>query len=237
LRQTAQLSTVVLEDPGELARIAAQTTAEIIDGAIRARGTCYWALAGGETPRGCYEELGREPYRGRVSWDRVRFFWSDERLVPLDDPASNYAMAQTALLSRIRPQEDHVFPLQDPARYTELLGRLPHNGGILPRFDLIHLGMGEDGHTASLFPGDPALEEEKALVLRVRAPKPPPERLTLTLPVINAARQVLFLIQGAGKREALAQVLKGDASLPAGMVRPSDGQLRFLVERAAMPPG
>lgn len=236
MKQKTPVSPTVLEGPRELAEAAAQSTAEVIDSAIRARGTCYWALAGGETPRGCYEVLAREPYRSRVSWERVRFFWSDERLVPLDDPASNYGMARAALLSRIEASDDHVFPLQDPARYTELLGRLPRNGGVFPRFDLIHLGMGEDGHTASLFPGDPALGEQRALVLRVRTSKPPPDRLTLTLPVLNAARQVVFLVQGAGKRDALARVLGGDASLPAGMVRPADGQLRFLVDRAAVAP-
>ena len=166
----------------------------------------------------------------------MRFFWSDERLVPLDDPASNYGMADAALLSVIQPPKGNVFPLQDPGAYTEVLSRLPRNGGIFPRFDLIHLGLGEDGHTASLFPGDQALDEQQALVLRVRAPKPPPDRLTLTLPVLNAGREVTFLVQGAGKRDALARVLKGDASLPAGLVRPSAGQVRFLLDRAAMPP-
>ncbi len=236
MKQTTPVSPTVVDGPRELAQEAARSTAEVIDSTIRARGTCYWALAGGETPRGCYEALAAEPYRSRLAWERVRFFWSDERLVPVDDPASNYGMARAALLSRIEAREDYVFPLQDPARYSELLGRLPRNGGLFPRFDLIHLGMGEDGHTASLFPGDPALGEQRALVLRVRAVKPPPDRLTLTLPVLNAARQVLFLVQGPGKRDALARVLAGDASIPAGMVRP-DGQLRFLVDRAALAPG
>jgi 6-phosphogluconolactonase len=171
-----------------------------------------------------------------VSWERVRFFWSDERLVPLDHPASNYGMANAALFNRIQPPQGNIFPLRDPARYTEVLASLPRNGGVFPRFDLIHLGMGEDGHTASLFPGDPALDEEQALVLRVRASKPPPDRLTLTLPVLNSARELLFLVQGAGKRDALARVLRGDASLPAGLVRPPDGKVRFLADRAAMAP-
>ncbi|TME87832.1 MAG: 6-phosphogluconolactonase, partial [Chloroflexi bacterium] len=103
-----------------------------------------------------------------------------------------------------------------------------------PRFDLIHLGMGEDGHTASLFPGHPALQEEHALIAAIHdAPKPPPERLTLTLPVLNAARAVLFMVQGASKREALARVLRRDRALPASHVQPLDGELAFIVDRAA----
>lgn len=235
MRPKTPVSPTVVAGPQELAQTAAQWTAEIIEAATQARGACHWALAGGETPRGCYEALAREPYRRRLPWERVYFYWSDERLVPLDDPASNYGMARSALIARIEAPEERVFPLQDPERYAQLLGRMPRDGGSFPRFDLIHLGMGEDGHTASLFPRNPALGEQRALVLRVRASKPPPDRLTLTLPVLNAARDVLFLVQGAGKRDALARVLAGDGSLPAAMVRPAHGELRYLVDREALP--
>jgi 6-phosphogluconolactonase len=111
--------------------------------------------------------------------------------------------------------------------------RVPKGRGGGPRFDLILLGLGEDGHTASLFPGDPVLGETKATVRAVRGSKPPPERLTFTLPVLDAARLVLFLVQGEGKREALARVLGGDRELPAARVEPVEGELRFLVDRAA----
>ena len=141
-------------------------------------------------------------------------------------------MAKAALLDHVPIPPDHVFPLVgDP---TPALRQVPADTGGRPRFDLIHLGLGEDGHTASLFPGDPALREAQALVAVVHnAPKPPPERLTLTLPVINAARAVLFMVQGASKRDALAGVLRRDPAIPASHVQPVDGELQLIVDRAA----
>ena len=224
---------VGVENAAAVAEAGAAWTAELISNAVRARGACYLALAGGETPRGCYQRLAGDPYLLSVPWDRVHVYWSDERQVPLDDPASNYGMARTALLDRVPIPPGQVHPLiGDP---TPELRQVPAGAGGLPRFDLIHLGLGEDGHTASLFPGDAALEEQKAWVRAVHAVKPPPERLTLTFPVLNAARAVLFLVQGEGKRRPLAGVLAGDASLPASRVRPADGELRFIVDRAAWP--
>ena len=198
------------------------------------RGACSLALAGGETPRGCYERLARPPHRDAVPWPSVFVYWSDERQVPLDDPASNYAMAKAALLDQVPIPPRQVFPLvADP---MPALSRIPADAGGRPRFDVIHLGMGDDGHTASLFPGSPVLRETQALVAAVHdAPKPPPERLTLTLPVINAARAVLFMVQGASKREALGGVLRRDPGLPASHVQPVDGELLFLADRAAFP--
>jgi 6-phosphogluconolactonase len=229
---TAPVISVVVPGPAELAEAAASWTAERITGAVAARRACYLALAGGETPRGCYERLSRPPYRDSLPWGSVFVYWSDERQVPLDDPASNYAMAKAALLDHVPIPPEQVFPLVgDP---TPALRRVPAGAAGRPRFDVIHLGLGEDGHTASLFPGSPAMQEARALVAVVHdAPKPPPERLTLTLPVINAARAVLFMVQGASKKEALARVLRRDPSLPASHVQPVDGELRFLVDGAA----
>jgi 6-phosphogluconolactonase len=230
---TAPVSPVVVPGPPELAEAAARWTAEHLRAAIVERGACYWALAGGETPRGCYERLAKLPYRDALPWRSVFVYWSDERQVPLDDPASNYAMAKAALLDHVPIPPDQVFPLVgDP---TPALRRIPADDRGWPRFDIIHLGLGEDGHTASLFPGSPALRESKAPVARVpNAPKPPPERLTLTVPVINAARAVLVMVQGASKRDALARVLRRDPELPASLVAPADGELQFLVDRAAV---
>jgi 6-phosphogluconolactonase len=142
-------------------------------------------------------------------------------------------MAKATLLDHVPIPHEQVFPMvQDP---VPAMLRLPTNQAGIPRFDVIHLGMGEDGHTASLFPGSPALQERQALVYYVHdAPKPPPERVTLTLPVINAARAVLFMVQGASKREALERVLRGDPALPASLVKPVDGELQFIVDRAAV---
>jgi 6-phosphogluconolactonase len=230
---TAPVISVVVPGPAELAEAAASWTAERITGAVAARRACYLALAGGETPRGCYERLARPPYRDSLPWGSVFVYWSDERQVPLDDPASNYAMAKAALLDHVPVPPDQVFPLVgDP---TPALRRIPPDAGGRPRFDVIHLGLGEDGHTASLFPGSPALQEAQALVAVVRdAPKPPPERLTLTLPVINAARAVLFMVQGTSKQDALARVRRRDPAAPASHVQPVDGELRFIVDRAAI---
>ncbi|HEX9095416.1 MAG TPA: 6-phosphogluconolactonase [Candidatus Dormibacteraeota bacterium] len=227
------ITPVVVEGPAELAEAAATWTADRIWAAVAERRACYWALAGGETPRGCYQRLAQPPYRDTLPWRSVLVYWSDERQVPLDDQTSNYAMAKAALLDHVPIPPEQVFPLVgDPA---PALLRVPADGRGRPRFDVIHLGLGEDGHTASLFPGSPALQEANALVARVdNAPKPPPERLTLTLPVINAARAVLVMVQGASKKDALARVLRRDPALPASHVQPVDGELQFLVDRAAM---
>jgi 6-phosphogluconolactonase len=229
---TAPVTPVVVPGPAELAEAAAAWTADRLRAAVAQRRACYWALAGGETPRGCYARLAQPPYREALPWRSVFVYWSDERQVPLDDPSSNYAMAKAALLDHVPIPPEQVFPLVgDP---TPALRRIPANEGGWPRFDIIHLGLGEDGHTASLFPGSPALQEAKALVALVpNAPKPPPERLTLTLPVINAARAVLVMVQGASKKDALARVLRRDPALPASHVAPADGELEFLVDRGA----
>ncbi len=229
---TAPVISVVVPGPAELAEAAASWTAERITAAVAGRRACYLALAGGETPRGCYKRLAGPPYRDSLPWASVFVYWSDERQVPLDDPASNYAMAKAALLDHVPIPPEQVFPLVgDP---TPALRAVPPDVGGRPRFDVIHLGLGEDGHTASLFPGSPALQEAQALVAAVHdAPKPPPDRLTLTLPVINAARAVLFMVQGASKREALARVRRRDPAVPASHVQPVDGELRFIVDRAA----
>jgi 6-phosphogluconolactonase len=231
--KAAGVTPLVVDGPAALADAAARWTAERVQRAVAARGACYLALAGGETPRGCYQRLAQPPFLDTVPWARVFVYWSDERQVPLDDPASNYAMANAALLGRVAIPPGQVFPLiGDP---TSALQRVPADGAAFPRFDVIHLGLGEDGHTASLFPGSPALDEQQAWVRTIHdAPKPPPDRLTLTLPVLNAARALLFMVQGAGKRDALARVLRRDPALPASQVLPKDGELQFIVDKAAM---
>lgn len=228
----AAITPLVVADPAGLAEAAAAWTAERIAAAVRVRGRCYFALSGGETPRGCYQRLAAQPYQQQLPWAYVFVYWSDERQVALDDPASNYAMAKAALLDHVPIPADQIFPLVgDP---VPALRRVPADAAGRPRFDIIHLGMGEDGHTASLFPGHTAVDERGALVLEIHdSPKPPPDRLTFTLPVLNAARAVLFMVQGAGKREALARVLRRDPALPASRVQPADGELQFIVDKAA----
>lgn len=234
---------VVLHGPDALAVEAARLTAEAIQAAVMRRGACAIALAGGQTPKGCYEYLGRPPYQRDLPWEQVSFYWSDERFVPLTDVDSNFRMARLALLDRLSLTNSQVHPMVDGAQgpsaaaeaYAKQLELLPRDANGFPRFDIMHLGLGEDGHTASLFPGDPVLEEARAWVRAVKGPKPPPDRLTLTLPLLNAARAVYFLVSGEGKRRALEAVLRGDGRLPAARVRPADGDLRYLVDREAFP--
>ncbi len=239
------MTPIVVSGPAELAEESARLIAEVIRSAVSDRGPCYLALAGGDTPRGAYERLSRPPYQAGLPWPAVHVFWSDERRVPLNDPQSNFALAWGALLSRVGVPGSQVHPMPvhetdgavAAAAYARVLEAIPRNASPWPRFDLILLGLGEDGHTASLFPGDDALQERDALVRAVQAHKPPPERLTFTLPLINAARSVLFVVQGAGKKSALEGVLRRDPALPASLVRPVDGELRFIADRAAFPPG
>lgn len=228
-----RLAPTVVADAAALAEAAAAWTAERVAQAVAERGACYLALAGGGTPRGCYQRLAQPPYADRLPWANVFIYWSDERQVPLDDPESNYGMAKAALLDRVTVPASHIFPLIGNPRHT--LARVPADPAGRPRFDLIHLGLGEDGHTASLFPGDPALDEQVAWTKAVRASKPPPDRVTLTFPVLNAARAVLFLVSGAGKRQPLKGLLDRDPRLPASRVQPIDGELQLIADRAALP--
>jgi 6-phosphogluconolactonase len=232
LARTTEITPLVVGDPTALADAAAAWTAQRLSAAVAERGRCFLALSGGETPRGCYQRLAAAPYQRELPWSKVFVYWSDERQVPLDDPSSNYAMARTALLEHVPIPAAQIFPLVgDP---LPALSRVPTDPAGRPRFDIIHLGLGEDGHTASLFPGHSAVSEAKALVVAIHdSPKPPPERLTFTLPVINAARAVLFMVQGAGKREALTRVLGRDPALPASRVQPAHGELQFIVDKAA----
>lgn len=182
------------------------------------------ALAGGHTPRGFYERLAEHD---DFPWERTEVFFGDKHCVPPDHPASNFRMTYEALLSKV-PARVHRMPGEtcDPWSYEEELARVFGPG--LPRFDLVLLGLGPDGHTASLFPGDGALEERERLVVRVERPDYP--RLTLTLPVLSAARVALFLAAGASKRAALRRLMDGD-HIPATRVKA--GQVIVIADEAA----
>jgi 6-phosphogluconolactonase len=172
------------------------------------------ALSGGSTPKPVYERLAETPY----PWGEVDVFFGDERCVPADHPDSNFHMANDALLSKV-PARVHPMVGCDPEAYTRELHSV--FGQDLPRFDLLFMGIGDDGHTASLFPGKPALGVTDRWVVGVPEPGMPPEhpRMTLTFPVLNAARLALFLVEGAKKREALRKLALGDESIPAARVK------------------
>jgi 6-phosphogluconolactonase len=227
---------VVVPDADALASVAAQRFTALASSAIAERGRFIVALSGGSTPRPAYALLAQEPLVSRVDWARVHVFWGDERCVPPEHPDSNYRMASRALLDHVAipPDSVHRIPGELPpeeaaAVYQAELERVLGAGG---RFDLVLLGMGADGHTASLFPGTAAVEERGRAVVAVYVEKLTAWRVTLTLPVIQAARRVVFLVSGAGKAPVLARVHAGEA-LPAGLVRPKDGQLIWLADRDA----
>ncbi|HVU89046.1 MAG TPA: 6-phosphogluconolactonase [Pirellulales bacterium] len=238
----------VMADADELAAAAARQIVDIAARSIAARGQFTMALAGGHTPEKTYGLLTRAPLAGTIDWARSWLFFGDERFVPLDDARSNYAMARRALLEAAPIPADHVFPAPtdratpaaSAAKYQRQLAgffSLPESGPP-PIFDLILLGLGDDGHTASLFPGAAALQEKTAWV--TSSPPgvlpPPVDRVTFTFPTLNAARHVMFLVSGANKAEAVRDVLDNHAPLerrPAAGVLPEYGTLTWLLDEPA----
>ena len=226
----------VCTDAADLAREAAEHFVALAGKAVATRGQFTVALAGGSTPRAAYALLASDERAARVDWLRVHVFWGDERCVPPDHPDSNYRMAREALLDHVPVPTDNVHRIQgelNPDQAASIYqDELQAVLGTGERFDLILLGMGVDGHTASLFPGTTALEERERAVVAVYVEKMQSWRVTLTLPTINAARHVLFLVSGDAKAEALAQINAGDR-LPASLVQPSYGELTWLVDQNA----
>ncbi len=233
----------IYPDVDTLSQQAAQYVVRTASESIAARGRFTIALSGGTTPRKLYTLLGSEPYSSQIDWQQVHIFWGDERCVPPDNPDSNYYMAQEVLLSKIPipALQVHRMPADQPGRdaasqsYTAEMQRAFGTQGI-PVFDLIQLGMGPEGHTASLFPHQASLRETQRLVMPVSVPKPPPDRLTFTPPLLNAARNILFLVAGSDKAEALQAVLDGEyqpEEYPAQIVRPPDGEVVWMLDKAA----
>ena len=227
---------VVVPDTDSLAAEAAQRFASAAATRISERGRFVVALSGGSTPGPTYERLASEPFASRVDWPRVHVFWGDERCVPPDHPDSNSRMTSEALLDHVPIPRENVHrirgelePHEAATLYRRELAGVLGEGG---RIDLVVLGLGTDGHTASLFPNTMALEERDLGVIAVRVGKLATWRVTLTLPIINAAREVVFLVSGAGKAGVLARVRAGEA-LPAGLVQPQGGKLTWLVDRDA----
>ncbi len=232
----------------DLLRTAATGIIDIARASVAAQGICTIALSGGSTPRRLYALLATPELAAEMPWQDTHIFWGDERHVAPDSPDSNYRMANEALLSHVPiPQENiHRIPAELPnagtvaVAYADDLRRSFHLGAddpdALPRFDLILLGMGEDGHTASLFPQSPALSELKALVAANPVTKLDTTRITLTLPVLNHAARVWFLITGGGKAQVLMEVLEGPRRpeiFPSQLISPSDGELCFLLDSTA----
>jgi len=233
-----------LTTPQELFAAAAEEVVRAANDAVAERGRFTIALSGGSTPKNLFNLLATNA-RTVLPWDRMFFFFGDERHVPPTDPESNYRMADESLLSKVPVPPGNVFriPAENPdaaaaaAAYEKTLQKFfALQPGQFPVFDLILLGMGPDGHTASLFPGTAGLQEKSRLVIANWVEKFKTSRITLTLPVLNAARCVTFLVSGTDKAPALHAVLDSDApgeQYPSKLVRPTDGKLIWLVDRAA----
>ncbi len=243
----------VFPDLDRLAQKAANRVLEIGNSAIVRRGIFTFVLSGGSTPLPVYRLLRQKSHA--LDWRRVHIFWGDERCLPPDDPQSNYRQAWEALLVHVSIPAENVHRIKGelPAsqggrdyqdRLTAFFTAYPAldwqeiAGNRFPSFDLILLGMGDDGHTASLFPGSPALDERTQAVVGVEHNQPPPplvDRVTFTLPMINVAAHAIFLVAGKGKALRLQQVFAGEmeTNLPAGRVRLASGQLEWWVDSAA----
>jgi 6-phosphogluconolactonase len=229
----------IFPTPEKLADAVARHIVQRARRGILSRGRFTLALSGGSTPRAAYARLARKDLASRIDWERVHILWGDERCVPPDDPRSNYRMAREALLDRvpIPPRQIHRirgedFPEDAAEEYERELRELRKRGS----FHLVLLGLGEDGHTASLFPGQPVIHERRRWVLATPAPDTTMWRVTLTPPLINAARNVTFVVSGENKAARLQEVLHNPFNpdlLPAQAIQPIEGQLTWMVDQAA----
>ena len=239
----AEPKIIILNDPPDLFVHAAEEIAHIAGEAVSLHGEFTLCLSGGSTPAATYELLGTR-FHYSVDWKEVQFFWGDERCVPSDNPESNYGMANRTLLSKLglRPEQVHrmrgeLDPEKGALEYeAEIKKSLSVGEGEFPRFDLIMLGLGDNRHTASLFPGAPEIHETKRMVVAVNVDAEPRNRLSFTPPVINNAQRVMFLAAGANKAEAVRDILEGPRDpdkYPAQIVAPTNGELFWFLDKAA----
>lgn len=231
----------VYADGEALAQAAAALLATTVAGTT---GHAYIALSGGATPKRMGQLLAESPYRERIDWRNIEFFWGDERFVPEESPESNSGEARRTFLSKVEVEPSRINPFPTSIAdenlaaemYATQLKTVFNETDVTPRFDLVFLGMGDDGHTLSLFPGTTAIHETERFAVSNYVPKLDTTRLTLTAPLVNAAHRVAFLVGGAGKAATLARVLDGPVdvdTLPSQIIRPTDGQLLWLVDEAA----
>lgn len=224
---------------------AAELLSALAIGTVRDHGRFTIVLSGGGTPQDLFSRLAQPPYQSQLPWQQMHFFWADDRLVPPDNPGSNYYHAARLLLDHVPVPTANIHrvkgdlpPESAVLDYTDQLRSVAAEGRSWPRFDLVLLGMGSDGHTASLFPGSPIKEAPGISVKAVTAQYEdrPSQRITLTAAVINDARRVIFLVTGANKAATLSAVLQGPrdlAKLPAQRIQPISGTLTWLVDQAA----
>ncbi|RRA47702.1 6-phosphogluconolactonase [Acidipila sp. EB88] len=236
----------VYEDGTALAHAAAKHFAERVAQSVEKRGRARIAISGGSTPKATFALLAdpAQPYGKNIPWDKVELFWVDERTVGPDDPDSNYRMTRENLLSKVAPNPDKVHRIEgelDPeeaaAKYETVIRReFRLEGAEVPRFDVVWLGMGDDGHTASLFPHTEGIHELGRIAFANHVPQKDTWRITLSAPVINEALEVVFLIGGDDKAAPLERVLYGEydpAETPSQLIQPKNGSLLFLLDTKA----
>lgn len=239
--RSVRLALHICDSAASMAETAAEIFLRACDQAVRERGIFRVAISGGKTPIEFFRLLATPEWAEKLPWGKIFFFWVDERSVGLDHPESNYGMASRELLGhvpathfyRIRGEQDAV---EEAQRYENVIRQeFELSPGEMPRFDFILLGMGSDGHTASIFPNSPLLQERKRLVADVYVPERNADRITLTLPVINNSRICVFLVEGKEKRETLGKVLNllDEPIFPAQLVRPEGGDLIWIVDEEA----
>ena len=233
---------IIRDTPVQAAAAAADLFARTARECVFNKGFFSIAISGGSTPRPMHRMLAKEPYRWEVPWDKTHIFWVDERWVPENDPQSNYGAAKQDILDRVDIPREQIypmfnggFPIEKALKYQKkIIDFFQLKEGEYPIFDLIFLGLGTDGHTASLFPGERALEEREKFVVAVKGGVPYVNRLTMTLPVLNMARQIVFLVSGKEKAEILRTVLEGyQPLLPASKIQPKNGILTWILDKEA----
>jgi 6-phosphogluconolactonase len=231
----------VLRDLEALSLAAAELVSSIAQGSIAGKGGFTVALSGGNTPRRLYSLLGAAPFRERIAWKKVHLFWADERCVPADHTESNYRLVADTLLRRVDVPKDQVHRIRgedEPERaareYEEDIRRF-FGPATAPVFDLVLLGAGEDGHTASLLPGSPALREKHRLAVPVYREPPKHSRITLTLPALNHASHILFLASGHAKAAVVHEIVEdgNPKQYPAGLVQPVNGTVTWMIDQEA----
>lgn len=235
---------LVHQDITAIADTAAQMAAQGLNDAIGAYGQATWLLAGGTAPMAAYQVIA-DIYRKKIDWANVTVAIGDERLVPPEQPDSNYFSINTALLQPAKLHDNQIFwpntalaAEAAAADYASLLASLPEKQPGIPRLDQVWLGVGEDGHTLSLFPGNPALQITDALVVPVHdAPKPPPDRISMSLRGLWGTRNCLIIATGSTKAPVIARALKGDDSLPitkaVTLIEQAGGQVTWLLDKAS----
>ena len=234
---------IVLDDLQALYVRAAEEIAHFAGEAVCMHGEFTLCLSGGSTPAATYELLATR-FKLSVDWKELQFFWGDERCVPPTDPANNYGMANRTMLSKLalNPSQIHRIRGEDTPENAardyeeELSSFFGLAEGNFPRFNLVLLGLGDNAHTLSLFPGDPAIHESERLAIAVKVDAPEPHRVTLTAPVVNNAARVMFMVGGASKAQAAKNVLEGPRDpdqFPAQLIQPIDGELVWLLDKSA----